>query len=156
MRYSGGHLREGRRFSGSRLIDAMRPMRDRSNGLGGGFAGYGIYPEYRDFYALHMFFDNRSARKSFETYLKERFEIVESQRMPTRTIPQISDEPVIWRYFVDPLRSLLASMQLDEREFVARMVMDVNANMPGCYVFRVARTWACSRRSLTRGRRRIL
>lgn len=85
-------------------------MHDRSNGLGGGFAGYGIYPEYRDFYALHMFFDNRSARKSFEAYLKERFEIVESQRMPTRTIPQISDEPVIWRYFVDPLRSLLASM----------------------------------------------
>ena len=127
--------REGRRFSGSRLIDAMRPLHDRSNGLGGGFAGYGIYPEYRDFYALHMFFDNRSARKSFETYLKERFEIVESQRMPTRTIPQISDEPVIWRYFVDPLRSLLASMQLDEREFVARMVMDVNANMSGCYVF---------------------
>lgn len=127
--------REGRRFSGSRLIDAMRPMHDRSNGLGGGFAGYGIYPEYRDFYALHMFFDDRSARKSFEAYLKERFEVVESQRMPTRTIPQISDEPVIWRYFVDPLRSLLASMQLDEREFVARMVMDVNANMPGCYVF---------------------
>ena len=75
--------REGHRFSGGRLIDAMRPMHDRSNGLGGGFAGYGIYPEYRDFYALHMFFDDRSARKSFETYLKERFEIVESQRMPT-------------------------------------------------------------------------
>ena len=33
----------------------MKPMHDRSNGLGGGFAAYGIYPEYRDFYALHMF-----------------------------------------------------------------------------------------------------
>ena len=30
-------------------------MRDRSNGLGGGFAAYGIYPEYKDFYALHVF-----------------------------------------------------------------------------------------------------
>ena len=27
-------------------------MHDRSNGLGGGFAAYGIYPEYRDFYAF--------------------------------------------------------------------------------------------------------
>lgn len=33
----------------------MKPMHDRSNGLGGGFAGYGIYPEYKDFYAFHMF-----------------------------------------------------------------------------------------------------
>ncbi len=30
-------------------------MHDRSNGLGGGFAAYGIYPEYKDFFALHMF-----------------------------------------------------------------------------------------------------
>ena len=25
------------------------------NGLGGGFAGYGIYPEYKDFYAFQCF-----------------------------------------------------------------------------------------------------
>ena len=31
--------KEGRRMSGERIIDAMKPMHDRSNGLGGGFAG---------------------------------------------------------------------------------------------------------------------
>ena len=44
--------REGNRMTGEKIIDAMRPMHERSNGLGGGFAGYGIYPAYRDFYAL--------------------------------------------------------------------------------------------------------
>ena len=39
-------------------MESMVPMHDRSNGLGGGFAGYGIYPEYRDFYAFHIFFDD--------------------------------------------------------------------------------------------------
>ena len=36
--------REGRRMSGELIAEAMKPMHDRSNGLGGGFAGYGIYP----------------------------------------------------------------------------------------------------------------
>ena len=45
-------------MTGEQIIESMVPMHDRSNGLGGGFAGYGIYPEYKDFYAFHMFFDD--------------------------------------------------------------------------------------------------
>lgn len=125
----------GNRMPGNKIMEAMKPMHDRSNGLGGGFAGYGIYPEYKDFYALHMFFDARSTRKNCEVFLKERFEIVQSEIVPTRKIPAITDEPIIWRYFVSPLRSALAAMQVDEKEFVARTVMKINTEMPGAYVF---------------------
>ena len=127
--------RSGTRFSGAGIVDAMVPMHERSNGLGGGFAGYGIYPEYKDFYALHMFFDDRTTRKNCEVFLKERFEIVKSEIMPTRKLPAITDEPIIWRYFVSPLQSVLAAKQLDEREFVARTVIKINAEFPGAYVF---------------------
>ena len=127
--------KEGRRMSGAKIVESMKPMHDRSNGLGGGFAAYGIYPAYRDYYALHMFFDDRAARKNCEVFLKERFEIVGSEIMPTRKIPAITDEPVIWRYFVDPLKSVLASLQVDEKEFVARTVMEINTRMHGAYVF---------------------
>ena len=127
--------KEGNRMSGEMIYNAMKPMHDRSNGLGGGFAGYGIYPEYKEFYALHIFFDSRATRKECEVFLKERFEIVKSEIVPTRTIPAITDEPIIWRYFVAPLKSLLASMQLDEKEFVARTVMKINTEMKGAYVF---------------------
>ena len=96
--------KEGNRMSGEMITNAMKPMHDRSNGLGGGFAGYGIYPEYKEFYALHMFFDSRATRKDCEVFLKERFEIVKSEIIPTRTIPAITDEPIIWRYFVAPLK----------------------------------------------------
>ena len=40
--------REGTRMSGESVIKSMIPMHDRSNGLGGGFAAYGIYPEHRE------------------------------------------------------------------------------------------------------------
>ena len=125
----------GNQMPGNKIMEAMKPMHDRSNGLGGGFAGYGIYPEYKDFYALHMFFDARATRKNCEVFLKERFEIVQSEIVPTRKIPTITDEPIIWRYFVSPLRSALAAMQVDEKEFVARTVMKINTEMPGAYVF---------------------
>ena len=106
--------KEGKRMTGEAITEAMKPMHDRSNGLGGGFAAYGIYPEYKEFYALHFFLNDRDTRKNSEKLLKERFEIVKSELIPTRKIPEITDEPIIWRYFVAPLKSMLASMQLDE------------------------------------------
>ncbi len=127
--------KEGKKMTGEMITEAMKPMHDRSNGLGGGFAGYGIYPEYKDFYALHLFFDSRDTRKGCEAFLKEYFEIVRSEIIPTRKIPEITDEPIIWRYFVAPLKSMLANLQLDEKEFVARFVMKINTEMKGAYVF---------------------
>ena len=127
--------KEGRKMSGEGITNSMKPMHERSNGLGGGFAGYGIYPEYREFYALHLFFDDRTTRKSCEAFLKDYFEIVQSEIIPTRKIPEITDEPIIWRYFVAPLKSMLASLQLSEKEFVARAVMRINTQLDGAYVF---------------------
>lgn len=127
--------RTGRPMNGGFVIEAMKPMHDRSNGLGGGFAGYGIYPDYKDFYAFHIFYDCRDTRKKCEAFLKESFEVVKGELIPTRKIPEITDEPIIWRYFVTPLRSVLADLQLDEKEFVARTVMKINVEMSGAYVF---------------------
>ncbi|MBQ1492202.1 MAG: hypothetical protein IIZ39_09585 [Blautia sp.] len=127
--------REGKKMDGSLITSAMRPMHERSNGLGGGFAGYGIYPEYKDFYALHLFFDSRPVRKECEAYLKDYFEIVHAEVIPTRKIPEIVGEPIIWRYFVAPLQSMLRSLQIDEKELVARTVMKINREMTGAFVF---------------------
>lgn len=127
--------RDGKTMTGEKIMNAMKPMHDRSNGLGGGFAAYGIYPEYRDLYAFHFFFKDRTSRKDCEVFLKEYFEIVKSEIIPTRKIPEITDEPIIWRYFVAPLKSMVSSAQVDENEFVARTVMRVNIEMPGAYLF---------------------
>ena len=47
--------KQAKPFSGSEIIKSIALMRDRSNGLGGGFAAYGIYPEYKECFALHIF-----------------------------------------------------------------------------------------------------
>lgn len=127
--------RTGVKMDGTKIIESMRPMHDRSNGLGGGFAAYGIYPEYKEFYALHIFFNDNTARTACELFLKDSFEIIKGETIPTRKHKRITDEPLIWRYFVCPLSSVLARMQLDEKEYTARIVMRINSEIPGAYVF---------------------
>lgn len=135
--------RNGNKMTGEDIIKSMLPMHDRSNGLGGGFAGYGIYPEYRDFYAFHIFFDNNDSRVECERFLKENFEIVKAESVPIRKIPEITDVPYIWRYFVAPFASVLSRLQLDENTYVARTVMDINTRIKGAYVFSSGKNMGC-------------
>ncbi len=132
---SGLFSRSGKRIGGDIVVKSMATMHDRSNGLGGGFAGYGIYPEYKDLYAFHLFYDSTDARERGERFLDRYFEVINTSEIPTRKVRAIVDEPLIWRYFVTPLPTKLASSQLDEREFVARSVMRINTQIDGAYVF---------------------
>ena len=127
--------KDGKLMTGENIIKSMIPMHERSNGLGGGFSAYGIYPEYKEQYALHIFFDSKLSQEETERYLKDKFEMVYAEPIPTRTIPEITDEPLIWRYFVSPLASVLKSMQLDENEYVVRVVTYVNTFIKGAYIF---------------------
>jgi glutamate synthase domain-containing protein 1 len=131
---SGIFSKSGRRFSGKRIIDSISTMRERSNGLGGGFAAYGIYPEYKDYYAFHIFYDNKSAKIECEKFLEEHFDIINLSKIPTQTVPGITDEPLIWRYFLTPLPTKLADSQLDEREFVVKCIFRINTTISGAYV----------------------
>lgn len=127
--------RSGGVMSGEGMIEAISVMHDRSNGLGGGFAGYGIYPHYKDFYAFHLFYDGKDAQSETEAFIGRHFEIVYSSEIQTRKLPAVTDEPLIFRYFLAPLPRKLARSHLDEREYVARCVNRVNAQIEGAYVF---------------------
>ncbi len=132
---SGIFAKDGSRFTGEEIIRSIEIMHDRSNGLGGGFAGYGIYPEYKDLYAFHLFYNSKEAKLACEAFLDEHFNIVNLSKIPIRKTPKITDEPLIWRYFVSPMPVKLADSQLDEREFVVRCVIRINTEIPGAYVF---------------------
>ncbi len=132
---SGFFSKKGNRVSGDKIVQSISYMHDRSNGLGGGFAGYGIYPEYKDQYALHVFYNDMRAREKTEQFLNEHFDIVNLSRIPTRKHKNIVNEPLIWRYFVSPLPTKLASSQLEEQEFVVKCVININIGIDGAYVF---------------------
>ena len=127
--------KKGNRFNGTDIIKSIALMHERSNGLGGGFAGYGIYPQYKDFFALHIFYDNDQIKAKTEEFLNEHFEIESAGNIPTRKVPSIKNKPLIWRYFVLPRIYKVRNLNMDEDEFTARCVIRINKEFGGAYVF---------------------
>ena len=132
---SGIFSRTGEKISGTEIIRSISVMHDRSNGLGGGFAGYGIYPQYKDLYAFHVFYNGTAAKSACEEELERTFDIVNLSKIPVRSHPNITDSPLIWRYFVTPLKTKLDASGLDEKEYVARFVIRVNNEVSGAHIF---------------------
>ena len=121
----------GKRFSGEGVIRAIANMHDRGNGLGGGFAVYGLYPEYADQYAFHVMFLSQQGREETEAFLKDNFNIIEQQEVPTRPSPLIKDPPLVRRYFLDIKK---AGKQSGD-DYVMTRVMDINTKLSDSFVF---------------------
>ena len=132
---SGIINKDGKRVDGGKIAKSIAVMHDRSNGLGGGFAGYGIYPEYAKYYALHVFYNDSEAKRECERFIEEHFDIINLSKIPTKKTPEITDEPLIWRYFVVPFPTKLSDSQLDEQEYTLRCVFRINTRIKGAFVF---------------------
>ena len=132
---SGIFSKDKKDICGDIIVKSMEVMHDRSNGLGGGFAGYGIYPELKEFYAFHMFYDNEAAKSACENYLDSHFEVKTHGAIPTSIQHDIAGKPIIWRYFASPSAKMLAESGADEREYVVQFVTYVNTYIEGAYIF---------------------
>lgn len=119
----------GRTFSGKPIIEAMANMHERGNGLGGGFAAYGIYPEYRDYRAFHLMFESQRAREETEAFLKSRFVIVHSEEIPHKKTQAIKAHPMLFRYFTEP------AGEDDSDDYIVGQVMTINREIDGAFVF---------------------
>ena len=126
--------RSGARHDGSDILKSIALMHDRSNGLGGGFAAYGIYPEFAELYAFHIMYESKDARDRTEAYLDEHFASEKQERIPTEPVRGIQDAPDIWRYFLAPHPVRLAMSGLDEAEYAMQHVFRINADIPGAFV----------------------
>ena len=125
----------GKRFSGDDITKMITSMRERSNGLGGGFAGYGIYPEFKDFYCFHIMYENKSAMVETEEYLKDNYKIEKDEVISTRKIESIKYRPLLWRYFLKPKeKKRKLDYDLTEKDFVAKTVMNVNTQIKDAFV----------------------
>jgi glutamate synthase domain-containing protein 1 len=131
----------GFRFDGSDIIEGITTMHDRSNGLGGGFAAYGIYPDYKDFYAFHVISDNQQAKDKVEQFLDDYFYIELGEKLPHRHIEAIKSHPGINRYFLKPKQSFNRPVlgtqfeDVDDDEYTARAVFKINQEIEGAFVF---------------------
>lgn len=132
---SGVISKEGNMINGNTIVQSIASMHERSNGLGGGFAGYGIYPEYAEYYAFHLFFDDNASKFKCEEYLNTMFVIKYSSEIPTRKNQLVVNVPLIWRYFVKPIAAKIAEGHDDEKEYVLKSVVNINHNINGAYCF---------------------
>ena len=123
----------GRRFSGDGVIRAIANMHDRGNGLGGGFAVYGLYPEYTDLYTFHIMFLSQNGKEETESFLKEYFRLVYQEEVLTRLTPAISNPPLVWRYFLDVRQDKLEEQSEDD--YVVDKVMAINTKLSDSFVF---------------------
>ena len=137
----------GSLFDGRMVIDGIEMMHDRSNGLGGGFAAYGIYPEYKDNYAFHIFYSDSIARKGSENLLQKAFKILSSDEIPTMKIAAVANPPIIARYFLSPKNTCIDIKGVEkengleiekvnsaEEEFVANFVSGFNADSCNAFI----------------------
>jgi len=125
----------GGRFSGETVIRAIANMHERGNGLGGGFAGYGIYPDYADCYAFHIMYEGSGTRELTEAYLEENYQIEHYEPIPTRKAAGVNSPPDIWRYFVRLRDERAEGMSAsDEADFVVKTVMRINSYIDGAFV----------------------
>ena len=126
--------RSGARHDGSDILRSIALMHDRSNGLGGGFAAYGIYPEYEELYAFHIMYESDEARRETEAYLDTYFMSEKQERIPTEPVASIKNPPDIWRYFAAPHPMRLAASGLDEAEYTMAHVFHINGKIDGAFV----------------------
>lgn len=144
----GAMNRDGERFTGAGVMKAIANMHVRGNGLGGGFAAYGIYPKFRDYYAFHLMFTGkspeakRSAKLDFDAFLGEKFDVVYDEEIPHRDESTVSDPPLIWRYFALPRKQGEESLDSDE-DYVVKMIMWVNARIENAHVFSSGKNMGC-------------
>jgi glutamate synthase domain-containing protein 1 len=144
----GAMNREGDRFTGEGVIKAIANMHVRGNGLGGGFAAYGIYPDYKDYYALHLMFTGNSweakrcAKQDFDAFLCENFDVVYDEEIPHRDETTVSDPPLIWRYFVLPNKQGEDALLSDD-DYMVNRVMRVNTSIENAHVFSSGKNMGC-------------
>jgi glutamate synthase domain-containing protein 1 len=126
---------DGTRVDGEAILQSIAVMNERSNGLGGGFAAYGIYPEMKELYALHLMYDDLIAKEETERILNESLFIELREEIPTRKTKGIHRPPLLWRYFAKVDDGRLFEPEVSEEDYIVQTVMKINTRVKGAYVF---------------------
>ena len=76
---------DGSTISGNRIGSMLRTMGERENGLGAGYACYGLFPQHLDEYCFQFFFDDEEIKKKVEEFFKDYLEINHAEKVYHQT-----------------------------------------------------------------------
>jgi glutamate synthase domain-containing protein 1 len=123
---------EGKRFSSRDPVKAISNMHERGNGLGGGFAVYGLYPEHAEDYAFHIMYMSKEAKEKTGRLLNESFDVTYEEEIPTREA-NVWNPPLVWRYFIQAGKRKPENQTADD--YVIEKVMRINTETGKAFVF---------------------
>ena len=123
---------DGKPHGGDGIVAGLVAMKERGNGLGAGYAVYGLYPEFESHYAFHVMCKSENARQKLDVYLRSHFAVVHDEPIPTRFVQDILDPPVVWRYFMLPHRAELGGRE--EEDYIVHQVMLIHSTIPDVFV----------------------
>jgi glutamate synthase domain-containing protein 1 len=132
-----GHINiDGTRETGKQVIDMITTMTDRENGLGAGYACYGLFPEFEDKYCIQLLLDNKSVKEEVEEYFKSASDIVKSEKVYTKYVNSMTGPyPLIWRFFLDvPEKIIRNNPNIDNTDdYIVEQVMHINEKISGAF-----------------------
>ena len=132
-----GHINiDGTRESGKRAGDMLETMVDRENGLGAGYACYGLFPNLAEYYCIQLFLDDTAAKERLEAYFKSVAEIVKDEQVYTQPVKTMKGPyPLVWRYFLDvPKKIIKKSPTVNNADdYIVNIVMHVNEKIDGAF-----------------------
>ena len=94
---SGIISRKKELIPGEEIIRSIVHQEERGNQLGAGFAGYGIYPQFPDCYALHIMYDHEYSKEETEEYVRTKFHVEHFEDIPIRRVATIKVRPILFR-----------------------------------------------------------
>lgn len=131
---------DGKMVSGEAIIRSIEILRERGNGLGGGFAVYGLYPEFKDFYAYHVMCETKESKKQVINFLENKFYIEYGEEIKTRHVEEVVNPPLLERIFVKP--RMEGTDYISEDDFVVDATIYINREIPDAYVFSCGKNMA--------------
>lgn len=127
---------DGDLISGEKIATMLTTMSERENGLGAGYACYGLFPDRRDEFCLQFFFDDEEVKNSVEEFLKDHGNVTKDERVFTKKSTTLKPPfPLVWRFFFKPVerREWRGNQKLSEEDYVVRLVMHVNEQIEGAF-----------------------
>ena len=126
--------RKKRMIKGDKIALALDSLKERGNGKGSGYVGYGIYPtKYKDCYAFHILIDNtpkfEKIKVEVENVLEQYGTIVKDEEIPTED-GIIEKTQIPWRYFYEVDEKYADR----EEDVVVDIVMEINDKIDGAFV----------------------
>jgi len=123
-------------MDGTGIRSALSRMDERGSGEGAGYAAYGAFPDYKEYYALHVFFDNPHETKPLVEDELSKWGTVEYQEaIPTFEQANIRKLHIPWRFFFKPDIQLMPRSITPADDIVTHLVMKINSSIPGALVY---------------------